>query len=90
MIQLLELMKPGLIETTPEPPGPEISPASPRPPTLTAEAQELLLKVEAGGVPAYVTDSLRRIAQENGVIVESDTTPNSIIDDLQQRVLDFD
>jgi len=53
--------------------------------SLSSEAQDLLRKVNAGGVPAFATDNLVRIAKENGVPVSPDMTPNQIIDGLQQR-----
>jgi hypothetical protein len=56
-----------------------------RPTPLTPEAQELLRKADAGGVPMFTTDNLTRIADENGVSVSSDTTPNEIIEELRRR-----
>ena len=52
---------------------------------LTTEAQALLRKVEAGGVPLYTSDSLARIARENGVAVSGSTTPNEIIEALREK-----
>jgi hypothetical protein len=55
------------------------------PSALTAEAQDLLVKVDDGGVPAYMTGNLERIAKENGVSVSPDTAPNEIIEELRRR-----
>jgi hypothetical protein len=88
MMHLLNAMKPGLTEPAPNPPTLMVRQAESSTPSLTAEAQELLKKVDEGGVPAYITDNLRRVAQENGVVVATDTTPNEIIEELQQMALD--
>jgi hypothetical protein len=56
-----------------------------QPPDLTPEAQELLRKVDAGGVPSFTTGNLERIARENGVDVSDGMTPNEIIDELRRR-----
>ena len=53
---------------------------------ITPEASDLLAKVDAGAVPAYVTENLRRIARENGIAVDASTTPDVIIDELRRRV----
>ena len=53
---------------------------------LTISAQELLHRVDDGGIPLYITDSLRQIAAENGLEVSDRGTPNSIIEAL--RALD--
>lgn len=54
--------------------------------SLTQEAQDLLKKVESGGVPSFITNNLKRIATENGVTIdESSDTPNSVIEKLRQK-----
>lgn len=89
MVELLEAFRPGL--TRPD----EV--AIPRTTVaasdvgneaegLTAEAEQLILKVEQGGVPAFMTPELERIARENGVDVASSTTPNEVIEALMDRV----
>ena len=52
---------------------------------LTAEAQDLLSKVDAGGVPAMITRNLQRIAEENGVKIEDSDTPADVIAKLRNR-----
>ena len=54
-------------------------------PRLTAEAEDLLETAERGGVPMFTSANLARIAQENGVDVSPDMTPNDIIDALRRR-----
>ena len=53
-------------------------------PTITAEALNLLEQVEAGGTPAIMTRNLRKIAAENGIQVNKEDTPNSVINKLQK------
>jgi hypothetical protein len=52
---------------------------------LTAEARALVEKATQGGVPLYTTTNLARIAEENGVSVSPEMTPNQIIDELRRR-----
>lgn len=52
---------------------------------LTAEAASLLAAVDAGGVPAIMTNNLKRIAQENGIQVTKSMTPNDVIDELRAK-----
>ena len=51
--------------------------------TITPEAMELLGKVDKGGVPGFITNNLRRIAQENGIVVTDADTPNTVIQRLR-------
>lgn len=53
---------------------------------LTAEATSLLAAVDAGGVPAIMTNNMKRIAAENGIKVTGATTPNDVIEQLRQKV----
>lgn len=46
---------------------------------VTPAASELLRSVDAGGVPAFVTSSLRRIAEDNGIDITSQWSPNQIV-----------
>jgi hypothetical protein len=50
---------------------------------LTPDAEALLKSVADGGVPAMMTNNLKRIAKENGIEVTPKDTPNSVIDKLQ-------
>jgi hypothetical protein len=43
----------------------------------------LLAQADAGGVPAFISQNLRRIAEENGVAVTEDMTPNAVVDALR-------
>jgi hypothetical protein len=53
---------------------------------LTSEAAAILNQVDAGGAaPAFVSANLQRIAEENGVRVESSDTPNTIIEKLRRK-----
>ena len=51
--------------------------------TVTPEATDLLGKVDKGGVPGFMTNNLRRIAQENGIVVTDADTPNTVIQKLR-------
>ena len=53
-------------------------------PKLTPDAHALLKSVDDGGVPAMMTNNLKRIAEENGIKVESSDTPNVVIDKLKR------
>lgn len=48
-------------------------------PGITPLANELLQAVDAGGVPAFITEQLKQIALENGIAVTEQTTPNQIV-----------
>ena len=52
---------------------------------LTPEARALVEKASQGGVPMYTTANLARIAEENGVSVSPEMTPNQLIDELRRR-----
>lgn len=52
---------------------------------LTTEAQQLLRRTDLGGVPTVITSNLRRIAEENGVQVTPETTPNDLIGALRTK-----
>ena len=47
--------------------------------TLSAEARELLAKIDEGGIPVLVTQNLERIAKEHGIEVSAKMNPNDII-----------
>lgn len=70
-------------EQSPPPPvaGHDDTPALP----LTREARVLLEKASQGGVPMYTTANLARIAEENGISVSPDMTPNQVIEALRRR-----
>jgi hypothetical protein len=46
---------------------------------LSVEAQELLAKVDEGGIPLMITRNLERIAAEHGISVGGDMTPNDLV-----------
>ena len=52
---------------------------------LTPEAMDLLAKVDAGGVPGFMSKNLRKIAAENGVATTSNMTPKDVVNALRAR-----
>lgn len=52
---------------------------------LTPAARELLRSVDAGGVPAFITSRLKKIATENGVEIDGRWTPDEIVGQLRIR-----
>jgi hypothetical protein len=52
--------------------------------TLSAEARELLAKIDEGGIPLMMTQSLERIARAHGIEVSREMTPNDIIRRLRR------
>jgi hypothetical protein len=66
--------------------GPTDGREAAQPTALTQDAQDLIRSVEAGGVPAMMTNNLRRIAKENGVGLTPQTTPNDIVAALQTKL----
>jgi len=55
------------------------------PPALTPEAMDLLAKVDAGGVPGFMSNNLRKIAAENGVAITSGMTPKDVVGALRAQ-----
>lgn len=55
-------------------------------PGITPAAAALLRAVDAGGVPAFVTGSLKQIASDNGVVVSEQSTPNDIVAAIRSKV----
>jgi hypothetical protein len=53
------------------------------PSRLTTEAQQLIDAADRGGVPGFISNNVRRIAEENGVRITPDMTPNDVIDALR-------
>jgi hypothetical protein len=52
---------------------------------VTESACELLRAVDSGGVPAFVTGNLKQIAQDNGVELSGEWTPNEIVDAIRSK-----
>lgn len=52
--------------------------------TLSAEARELLRKIDEGGIPLVVTDNLERMARAHGIEVSREMTPNDIVRRLRK------
>ena len=52
--------------------------------TLSAEARELLAKIDEGGIPLVITDNLERIAKAHGIEISYEMTPNDIIARLRK------
>jgi len=71
--------------TVPKAPAAPEVPVAPTPSVLTPDAEALLDSVDAGGIPGFVTNNLRRIAQENGITVTASTTPDDIIAGLRAK-----
>jgi hypothetical protein len=46
---------------------------------LSAEAREILAKIDEGGIPLLITQNLERIAKEHGIEVSKSMTPNDIV-----------
>jgi hypothetical protein len=56
------------------------------PQELTAEARAVINAADAGGVPGFISQNLRRIAQENGVEITPEMQPGAVIDALRSKV----
>jgi hypothetical protein len=54
--------------------------------TLSAEARELLAKIDDGGIPLMVTENLERIARAHGIEVNRHITPDEIVRRLRKLV----
>ncbi len=52
--------------------------------TLSAEARELIAKIDEGGIPLLVTENLERIAKAHGIEVSREMTPNEIVRRLRK------
>lgn len=52
---------------------------------ITDDAADLLTKVDQGGVPGFITNNLKNIAEKNGITIEGSDTPNSVIEKLRQK-----
>lgn len=53
---------------------------------LTQEAKDLLEKMnDSNSAPAFMTSNLKKIAQENGIQVTGDMSPNQVIEVLRQK-----
>lgn len=52
---------------------------------ITDDAADLLAKVDQGGVPGFITNNLRKIAEKNGITIDGSDTPNSVIEKLRQK-----
>ncbi|MBI3341626.1 hypothetical protein HY024_00725, partial [Candidatus Curtissbacteria bacterium] len=72
-------------DSAPVEPSAAEAPAPESPLPLTEDAANLLRTVDAGGVPAYITQNMRRIAAENGIPVTGSTSPNDVITALRGR-----
>jgi len=52
---------------------------------ITDDAADLLTKVDQGGVPGFITNNLKNIAEKNGITIDGSDTPNSVIEKLRQK-----
>lgn len=81
-IERIDFARRELLKETVENPSLNLEPVKPA--RLTPEGQEFLASVAQGGVPGFITNNLRRIAGENGVQITEQTTPEDIVNELQQ------
>jgi hypothetical protein len=51
---------------------------------LSAEARELLAKIDKGGIPLAVTENLERIAKAHGIEVGRGMSPDEIVRRLRR------
>ncbi len=70
-------------ETNKVNPVEKLEQATEQQPKLNNGAIELLKNVDTGGVPAFMTRNLRRVAEESGLNVSKTDTPNSVIERLR-------
>jgi len=61
------------------------APEAPAATAVTPEAQAVIDTADAGGVPGFISNNLRRIADDNGVAVTPDMQPNQVIDALRTK-----
>lgn len=54
---------------------------------VTPCAGQLLRAVDAGGVPAFMTNRLKRIAEDNGIDVPNAWTPNDVVAAIRARAM---
>lgn len=68
----------------------QVSPEKPK--QVTDEARALVAQVtpDGGGIPLYPTENLKRIAKENDIPYDENTTPNEIIDRIRERIKEED
>ncbi len=52
---------------------------------VTKAASDLLQAVDAGGIPAFISNNLLEIAKENGIAVPENCTPNELIALLRKK-----
>lgn len=52
---------------------------------ITKAASELLQSVDAGGIPAFISQNLLEIAKENGIDVPENCTPNDLVALLRNK-----
>lgn len=56
---------------------------------ITPDAEALLQSIDAGGVAAFMTENLKKIAAANSIAFTDNSTPNSIIDALRVKKAAF-
>ena len=76
MLRILSVMKDGYVVEPAAQHGEDDA-------RLSDEAEALLRQVAGGGVPMYITNQFRAIAEQHGIEVTGDTTPNDVIDQLK-------
>jgi len=88
MEAVLTAMKPGLVECSgiPKEVRTESNLTAAKAP-LTQDAQDLLAKIAAGGIPMYVNSNLENIARENGIEVTPQMQPEEVINRLKAKTI---
>lgn len=61
-------------------PAAEVAPAGR---ALTPDAEDLLKSVDEGGVPAFITNKLRKVASDHGIEISPADTPNDVVNKLR-------
>lgn len=96
VMKVIEAMKPSLVLDEEEQPDAAMPKATTPAPIhsaatktrLSAEAQELLSAVEAGGLPMTMNPKIEKIANDYGIPVTGTTTPNEVVEQLRRLSLD--
>ena len=52
---------------------------------VTKAASDLLQSVDAGGIPAFISNNMLEIAKENGIDIPENCTPNDLVAMLKSK-----
>jgi hypothetical protein len=64
----------------------QTDPPQPQEALPPSAAAELLRSVDIGGVPAFITANLRKIAEEHGIEISASMTPNDIVAAIRSKM----